>query len=239
MFSSIKWSPLLRIDNQFSYLKTLETVTGNYSQIDSANNELLESYHRDGTIFHNEFKILYRSVSHYIGVNGKFLLMNQWKPYHDNDVKYFEENFEQSPYALKELLTNVHFNWDERTFYRVIDMSLRVPDVWIDANMDWTFCFGSLARNEIVQDNSKLISITDKDKHLWKNKTIKLDQLSSIEYSKSPNSLMTYVIVLGGNAKINSLDVSEDYIAKVESNSITIENVDNPVILIREKYDTF
>lgn len=236
--SRIKWSPLSKIDNEFAYLKAVDTVIGNYSQIDSASNEVLESYYRDGVTFHDDYKILVQSSVNYIGAKGKFLLMNQWKPEHDADVEYFEQNFEQSPYALKELLTNVHFNWDERIFYRVIDLNLRVPDVWVNADVEWTFCLGSLVRYEIAENDSKLVSITDKDKHSWKNKTMKMDQLSSIEYVKSPNALMAYIIVLDGVAKINSIEVSQDYIARIESNSIVIENVDSPVLLIREKYDT-
>lgn len=238
MFSPIRWSPIVKIDKQFAYLHTINTSVGNFNTTNKLDINYKKSFFHNGIIFHDTYKILYRAGSVYFGTRGKFLLMNHWTSEHDDDVKYFQDNFEQSPYPLKELLTNIHFDWNERIFYRVINMSLRPTDVWVDANMDWNFCFGSLARYEIAENNSKLISITDKDKYSWKNKTIKMNQLQSFEYIKPTDALMAYIIILDGTAKINSIEAPENFIGSIQTNSIVVENVDSPVVLIREKYDT-
>lgn len=236
--ATISWSTPLKIDGQYAFLKTINPEIGQYIETDTSMPEYEQIMFKGPAIFHPEYKILYRSPSDYIGARGKFLLMNQWKSENDTDVEYLEQNFANSPYPLKSILTDVEFDWSERIFYRTIDTTLRQSDIWIDANMDWSFCLGSLARYEFVSNDCKLVGITNKDLFMWQNRTIRLETLESIEYVKPENVDIAYIIVIEGSVRINGVEYSEDFVAHIVSPILTIEKVDSPVILIREKHVT-
>lgn len=236
--TDITWTPAVIIDKEFFWVKSTNTILGAFVETNTSDPNFQKSYTKGPIVYHDEFKALIRGPNAYVAASGKILMVNAWLPEFDADVKYLEDNFNKSPIGLKDLLTNVHFDWDKRIWSRVIDLSLRPLDVWVEANMDWSLRYGGTSRYELLTEDTVLFAMPNKDEFAWRNKTVKLSNLSSITYTRPPNALFSYIAVIGGAAKLNGEDAPLDTVVRVQSESVTIENVSNPVVLVREKYAT-
>lgn len=238
MTNTLEWTKAVIFDKEFMWVKSTNTTPGAFVETDTSDPNFQKSYTKGPIVYHDEFNALIRGPNAYVAASGKILMMNSWLPEYDEQVKYFEDNFARSPIGLKDLLTNVHFDWSNRIWSRVIDLSLRPLDVWVDANMDWSIRYGGISRYELLTEDTVLFAMPNRDEFAWRNKTIKLSSLSSVEYTRPIDAQLAYIAVIGGVARINGEDAPLDTILQVQSNSIVIENVENPVILIREKYAT-
>jgi hypothetical protein len=236
--TDITWTPTTIVDKEFVWIKSTNTLPGAISQTDTSNPNFQKTHTKTPIQYHSEFKVLSRIPNAYVGTNGKILMMNSWIPEFDADVKYLEDNFDRSPIGLKSFLTNVHFDWDKRIWSRVMDVTLRPVDVWVDANMDWSMRYGGMLRFELLTEDTVLYATPSRDEFAWRNKTIKLENLTSIVYNRPVEAQLAYIAVIGGAAKLNGEDAPLDTVVRVQSESVTIENVSNPVILVREKYVT-
>lgn len=236
--TDIKWTPAVIFDKEFMWLKSTNTIPGAFVETNTSDPNFQKSYTKGPIVYHDEFNALMRGPNAYVAASGKILMMNAWLPEHDDLIKYFEDNFDRSPIGLKSLLTNVHFDWTKRIWSRVIDLSLRPLDVWVDANMDWSIRYGGMSRYELLTEDTVLFAMPNRDEFAWRNKTIKLSSLPSVVYTRPTNALFSYIAVIGGSAKLNGQDAPLDTVVQVQSESVTIENVSNPVILVREKYVT-
>lgn len=191
----------------------------------------------DDKVYHDQFAIMTRYISNYVMYKGVCTKYIYWDASRDQEMKYFQDNFENSADATQcmqlEFLSGYDFDWDDRKLSRTFDAGLRPKNQWIVDDLWWSID-GLPIGYESSDPDFEGVCIVAKDLYAWATKSVNVTTGNTLSYQKPQAE--TYLFVLHGDAVINQQHVSKGSIFCVQSTELEIQAHDaETVIVIKEK----
>lgn len=190
-------------------------------------------------VYHPEFRIMTQYVDNNVFYSGTARFYYTWLPEQDEDISYLEANIESSDEirrALKyDYLTDMVFDWDNRTVNSYFDAALRPRNIWIDDHLLWIIDghpFGYVTSDP----NYACTCFLAKEPFAWNMISCNLEDGENISYTK-PEGIDTYLLIAQNDAVINGRPIAENTPLKVSSSQLNIETAGNGevVIVVKEK----
>ena len=230
--TSYVWSRMINVDDTlaYSYITDLKNK-GCYFGIPDL--DTFDHMSTSDLIFNEKFPILTKTFSDYVGLHKtKVLSINKWTPEYDDAARQLLENISDSPLPFQYLTTDVHIDYDLRTYSRIIDYTKRPENAWCQEDNIWGF-FGPFY-SEALEDGYFTYCMISKNQGHWINNYAKLTDGGTVTFNKTAD--IAYLIVRGDGIKINGTSLADGEIRKIKSQTLSISKTgpDMSHVCIRE-----
>lgn len=230
-FARVNWN---NVDGKFGVNSMSLGETPSVNQIDDL--RFVTANINEPKVYHSEFEMMTRYISNYVYYRGVHEMYYFWDENRDAAVSQIEANLDTSD-ELKQCLrynylTNITFDWTERSLRLIHDASLRPRNTWITEDEFWNFD-GTPLGYQSSDPTFEGICIVAKDLYGWYTKSCHVTQ--TVNYSKPANE--TYLFVCQNDVVINGNTVAVNTPLRVTSNELVIEPLNDleAVIVVKEK----
>jgi hypothetical protein len=195
-------------------------------------------------IQHPIFKLFYVTRAANFSSKGLSRQVQSWEPNQDEDIAFFEENFDSpdNPLGFRTLsvFQGLTFDWDNRKLTKIMDMSKVIKNIWQDSNYLYGLYLDSLTTFE-TDYNLYCNQYTNVHEQIyWDVRGNVIDPGNSVNFNVHPNKIKTWVQVMNGKVKVNGVEYS-GYNSIILDNSVTQINFETTdlgsYIIVKQRFE--
>jgi len=228
--TNFKWSVPHSYDDLFAMSSFYDAKEGEYLEL--YDKEAVPGVVQYGKTYHPDYHCLIRAASNYFGIAGKVMSSFFWEESQDADIEYLQANLDNAPLPYEEYCEPLLFDFDNRVISRVLDLTIRPKNVWLQNTVPWNLDMRS--RFEAYEDGLALACILSPSIREWNDKIIILEKGNEIEITKDEGCRTTYVIPFNNDVFCNDAPLNRMEAANfTESGTVKITAINETVIAWR------